>query len=83
MSLALKTGNCPSLRRSNVPGVRRADFWERLDTILGPAYARSWAHDTVLTDLGLTVEQAFETGHDTRDVWRAVCATIEVPSTLT
>jgi hypothetical protein len=83
MSLGRKTGKCLSLRRFSLPGVRRADFWERLDIVLGPAYARSWAHDTVLTNLGLTVEQAFEGGHDTRDVWRAVCATIEVPSTLT
>jgi hypothetical protein len=62
--------------------VRRADFWERLDTVLGIAYARSWAHDTVLTDLGLTVDQAFESGCDTREVWRAVCATIDVPDAI-
>lgn len=83
MSREPKTGNCPNHLPSSLPSVRRADFWERLELVLGPAYVRSWAHDTVLTDIGLTVEQAFEAGCDTREVWRAVCATIEVPSTLT
>jgi hypothetical protein len=60
--------------------VRRTDFWERLEVVVGPAYATSWAADVVLTDLGVTVMEAFEKGIETRDVWRAVCRTIEVPS---
>jgi hypothetical protein len=83
MSRARKIGICPHLPPSNVWSVRRTDFWERLDAVLGVTYARSWAHDTVLTNLGLTVDQAFEAGCDTRDVWRAVCATIDVPDVLT
>ena len=63
--------------------VRLADFWERMDQVFGPAYARSWAHDVVLPPLGLTVEQAISAGVDTKDIWRAVCATTEVPAVLT
>lgn len=63
--------------------MRRTDFWERLETVVGPSYATSWAADVVLTDLGVTVLEAFEQGVETRDVWRAVCQTIEVPSVIT
>lgn len=63
--------------------MRLTDFWERMDEVFGPTYARSWAHDTVLPGLGCTVDQAMASGVDTRDVWRAVCAATEVPGTLT
>ena len=63
--------------------VRLTDFWERMDVVLGPAYARSWAHDVILSDLGMTVDEAIARGVDTKDVWRAVCGTVEVPGTLT
>ncbi len=62
--------------------MRLTDFWERLEETLGPVYARSWACDVVLTDIGLTVEQAITSGVDTRDIWRAVCSTVEVPPSL-
>lgn len=54
-----------------------------MQEVLGPSYARSWARDFVLPDLGLTVDQSIAAGVDTKDIWRAVCASIEVPSTLT
>jgi hypothetical protein len=60
--------------------VRRTDFWERLEIAVGSAYAKSWAADVVLADLGVTAMEAFDQGVETRDVWRAVCQTIEVPS---
>lgn len=63
--------------------MRLTDFWERMEIVLGPQYARSWAADIVLPPLGLTVDAAIAAGIDTKDIWRAVCATIEVPSTLT
>ncbi len=63
--------------------MRLTDFWERMDAVLGPAYARSWAEDVVLPGLGCTAVQAIAAGVDTREVWRAVCATIDVPSALT
>jgi Protein of unknown function (DUF3046) len=63
--------------------VRLTDFWERMDLVFGPDYARSWSRDVVLSPLGVTVEEAIAAGVDTKDVWRAVCATVEVPGTLT
>lgn len=62
--------------------MRLTDFWERLEETLGPVYAHSWAQDVVLSEIGLTVDDAIRSGVDTRDIWRAVCAAIEVPSTL-
>ena len=63
--------------------MRLTDFWERMESVLGPSYVRSWAHDVVLPALGLTVMQAIDAGVDTKEIWRAVCGVIEVPSTLT
>jgi hypothetical protein len=61
--------------------VRLTDFWERLEAVLGPAYARSWAHDHVLSSLGgRTVDEAIAAGIDTVDVWRAVHAALELPA---
>jgi len=62
--------------------VRLTDFWERMEQVLGPSYAHSWAHDVVLPPLGLTVDQALSSGVETREVWDAVCATTEVPGLL-
>lgn len=62
--------------------MRLTDFWERMDEVFGPAYARSWAHDVVLPDLGLTTVQAIAAGVETKSVWRAVCAATEVPAIL-
>ncbi len=40
----------------------------------GVLYARSYAADMVLAELGSrTVEQALKDGDDTKSVWRAVC----------
>lgn len=64
--------------------MRLVDFWERMDQTFGPAYSRSWAADQHLAALGgRTVTQALEVGWDTKDVWRAVCASYPVPSQLT
>lgn len=53
--------------------VRLTHFWERMDEHFGPAYARSWATDTVLAELGgRTVMQALDDGEETRAVWLAV-----------
>ncbi|MCU1593040.1 MAG: hypothetical protein JWO12_432 [Frankiales bacterium] len=41
----------------------------------GVPYARSYAADMVLAELGSrTVDQALKDGDDVKDVWRAVCA---------
>ena len=48
---------------------------------LGAAYARSYAHDQVLAQLGgRTVEQALADGDDAKDVWRAVVDALELPA---
>jgi len=53
--------------------VRLTEFWRRMDEHFGPAYARSWAHDQRLAELGgLSVEEALAGHWDTRDVWLAV-----------
>lgn len=62
--------------------MRRSDFSERLDAVLGPEYAASWSIDVVLPALGMTVQQAFEAGVETQLVWKAVCEVIEVPPFL-
>ena len=61
--------------------MRLTDFWERMDLALGPVYARSWAKDVALSDLGSrTVEQAIAAGIDTKDIWRAVHAQLGLPA---
>lgn len=63
--------------------VRLTDFWERMDAVFGPEYARSWAHDFSLASLGdRTVMQAIDGGIDTREIWDAVCGVVDVPSLL-
>ena len=42
--------------------VRLTDFWERMELVFGPSYARSWAHDMVLPGLGLLEGQAVTGG---------------------
>lgn len=61
--------------------MRLTDFWARMDLHLGPAYSRSWAHDIVLAELGgRTVDEALAAGEETKDVWRAVVAHLELPA---
>jgi hypothetical protein len=51
--LTRRTTASPSraVRREPADDVRLTDFWQRMDETLGPAYARSWAHDHVVTGL--------------------------------
>lgn len=51
-----------------------------MDQHLGSGYARTWARDHVLADLGeRTVLQALDAGWDAKDVWRAVWRALELP----
>lgn len=60
--------------------MRLTDFWDRMEHALGAGYARSWAADFHLDQLGgLTVDQALASGQDTLVVWRAVHAVLELP----
>ena len=57
------------------------EFWDRMDLALGHGYARSWAHDHVLSSLGgRTAEQALTEGEEAKFVWRAVHAELNLPS---
>jgi hypothetical protein len=51
------------------------DFWDRLDQVFGPVYARSIAADHSFSVLGdRTIDQAVAHGIDTATIWRAVVA---------
>ena len=68
-------------RRVTVHVVRYTDFWERMEHHLGAAYARSYAHDQVLSQLGgRTVDQALADGDDAKLVWRAVVEALQLPA---
>ena len=61
--------------------VRLTEFWRRMDTRFGEAYARSYAADQVLSTLGSrTVLQALADGDDAKHVWRAVCDATDAPA---
>lgn len=63
--------------------MRLTDFWERMNEHFGAAYADSFARDHVMSELGgRTVHEALAEGWDAKDVWRAVCAAMEVPGHL-
>jgi hypothetical protein len=60
--------------------VRHTEFWARMEAALGPAYARSWAEQHVLRELGgLTVLESLATGEAPKVVWRAVWAELGLP----
>ena len=49
----------------------------------GPAYAASFAHDFVMSELGgRTIDQALAQGVDVQEIWRAVCRTVDVAPKL-
>lgn len=69
--------------RGKIALMRLVDFWDRMAAVFGPAYARSWAADQRLAQLGgRTVEQALADAVDTREVWRAVVSAYPVPRHL-
>ncbi len=61
--------------------VRLTDFWQRMERRFGVTYARSYASDMVIAELGSrTVLQALEQGDDVKEVWRAVCDATAAPA---
>jgi Protein of unknown function (DUF3046) len=70
-------------RGSTLGGVRLTEFWDRMGTQFGDAYAQSVAKDFVFDKLGgRTVDRALADGVDAKLVWRAVCDTFKVPENL-
>ncbi|MFE5894362.1 DUF3046 domain-containing protein [Streptomyces sp. NPDC002285] len=60
--------------------MRLTVFWERMADHFGSGYADTFARDHVMTELGgRTVHEALNAGWETKDVWRVVCAVMNVP----
>ena len=60
--------------------MRHTEFWERMEAALGPAYARAWAEQYVMSQLGgRTVREALDAGVPPKEVWRAVWEALELP----
>lgn len=52
-----------------------------MEAKFGQSYARSYAADQVLAQLGgRTVDQALDQGEDAKHVWRAVCDATAAPA---
>ena len=61
--------------------MRLTEFWRRMETAFGAAYARSFASDQVIPELGSrTVDAALADGEDPKQVWRAVCDATRQPA---
>ncbi|QVQ53632.1 DUF3046 domain-containing protein [Spiractinospora alimapuensis] len=63
--------------------MRLSQLWQRMYEQFGEAYAESLAKDYVIESLGSrTVNQALADGVAAKEVWRAVCDTFGLPSTV-
>lgn len=61
--------------------MRHTEFWSRMEEALGSSYARAWAEQHVLRELGgLTVQQSLASGETPKVVWRAVWAELDLPA---
>ena len=60
--------------------MRHTEFWQRMDAALGATYARSWAKQVVLSELGQqTAQEALDAGEHPKRVWAAVWSTLDLP----
>ena len=60
--------------------VRHTEFWARMEQALGPAYARAWAEQFVIGELGgRTADEALDAGVPPKQVWAAVWRALELP----
>ena len=63
--------------------MRHSEFWNRMEAALGAGYARTWAREHVLSELGeRTVNEALDQGEDPKAVWRAVWTALRLPASL-
>lgn len=61
--------------------MRYTEFWTRMEEALGSGYARSWASQFVMADLGgRTAQEALDAGVAPKTVWRAVHAALNLPA---
>jgi hypothetical protein len=60
--------------------VRLTVFWERMAERFGTTYVDSFARDYVMSELGgRTVNQALAHGISAKEVWTAVCRSVDLP----
>lgn len=60
--------------------MRHTDFRARMAEEFGRARAEMLAQDHVFSELGgCTVDEALEAGVSTKEVWKAVCDSFEIP----
>ncbi|MBD8869829.1 DUF3046 domain-containing protein [Nocardioides donggukensis] len=59
--------------------MRHTEFWARMEAALGPAYARAWAEQHVITALGRTTVEALDAGTPPKQVWAEVWRTLDLP----
>lgn len=60
--------------------MRHTEFWVRMEQALGSGYARSWAEQHVISELGSrTVAEALAAGESPKQVWEAVWRTLDLP----
>ena len=60
--------------------MRHTEFWARMEAALGAGYARHWASQTVLAELGgRTPQEALDAGESPKDVWAVVWRALELP----
>ena len=60
--------------------MRHTEFWARMEAALGGGYARFWADQQVIAELGgRTVRQALDAGTPPKAVWAAVWRVLELP----
>lgn len=61
--------------------MRHTEFWSRMEDALGQAYARAWASQYVLGDLGgQTAQEALDSGTSPKEVWAAVWQALDLPA---
>ncbi|GAA3596835.1 DUF3046 domain-containing protein [Kineosporia mesophila] len=60
--------------------MRESEFWELVDGEFGAAGGRTLVRDHVLLELGnRTAQEAMEAGEPVREVWFALCDSLDVP----
>ncbi|MDO5083122.1 DUF3046 domain-containing protein [Arachnia propionica] len=63
--------------------MREAELRSRLDAVLGPDYAPSWAATVALQGLdSRSVEEALRAGVPCKEIWRAVWVELELPDRM-
>ena len=61
--------------------VRETELWRRLEQHLGGGYAKVWAEQQVMAELGgRTVVEAIAAGLQPKTIWRACWAVLDLPA---